>query len=162
VLVGAALAWALAMLAIKATGHTRGGVEFTVDFILDAGTGGTLLATGAWALRRPGDRSIGWLLMLVSVAWFAEDFNATGVPELQLVGRATAYASLPALALLALTFPSGRLTGWIERAILAGLAAVTFVIFPLHDFLYNTPTGAAPRSDSHTGHTTTMPSQRRG
>jgi signal transduction histidine kinase len=118
--------------------------RFHGRFILDAGTGGTLLATGAWALRRRGDRRIGWLLVLASVAWFAEDFNATGVPELQLVGKATAYASGPALALLALTFPSGRLTGWIERAILAGLAAVTFVVFPLHDFLYSTPTGCCP------------------
>jgi signal transduction histidine kinase len=144
VLVVGALVWAIVMLAIKATGGTREGVEFIVDFILDAGTGGILLATGAWAVGRPADRRIGWLLVLASVAWFAEDFNANRVPELQLVGSFTAYASAPTLALLALAFPSGRLTGWIERAILTGLAVVMLLILPLHDFFYIPPAGCCP------------------
>jgi signal transduction histidine kinase len=139
-LVGGALAWAVAMLAIAATGRVDPGERL----VLDAATGGTLLATGAWALTRAADRRIGGVLVLVSIAWFAEDFNASEAPAFMLIGKFTAYASLPALALLALAFPAGRLTARVERSILAALALVTLLVLPLHDLVYATPTHCCP------------------
>jgi signal transduction histidine kinase len=136
-LTAAAFAWALAMLSVKIIGSYNG----FADLLLDACTGGALLVSGAWAVRSRADRRVGWVLLLASVCWFAEDLNSAAQPGLLLLGRFAAYASVPALAWLALTFPSGRLTRPAERAILVALGVIALLVLPVHDLLYWESTG---------------------
>ncbi|MEV5962596.1 sensor histidine kinase [Kribbella sp. NPDC051952] len=77
----------------------------------------------AWT-RQPRNRT-GVLLILTGVAYLMYLFDATRIPLLWTIGLAFELAILPALALLLLAFPGGRLTQrWERLAVLAACVAV--------------------------------------
>ncbi|MEU4197446.1 histidine kinase [Kribbella sp. NPDC026611] len=77
----------------------------------------------AWT-RRPRNR-IGALLVLTGVAYLMFLFDGTRIPLLWTIGVAFELALLPALALLLLSFPTGRLMkSWERWAVLVAFVAM--------------------------------------
>ena len=64
--IGVAVTWSVGMLAIKLAYGWNG----ADDFVLDVVTGGSLLATGIWAMRSSSSHRIGRLLLIAGAAAF--------------------------------------------------------------------------------------------
>ena len=84
----------------------------------------------------------GTLMLLVALAWFAEDLVLSEVDFLYNLSAFTATASAPVLVHLALAFPSGRVMDRAGRAVVGGAYAVGFGLGPLYEL-----TGRVPVDD---------------
>jgi signal transduction histidine kinase len=113
----------------------------SVDTALSAVSGFLFLAAGLAAhLRRPANGT-GLLMVLVGVAFFAEDLQLARSPWLFSLGVLLANASAPFVVHLVLAFPYGRLTSRPVRLLTAATYAIVaffavigalFVDWPAH------------------------------
>jgi signal transduction histidine kinase len=83
--------------------------------------GVSLLGSGLGSWRaRPGNR-LGPVMVLTAFAWFAGQLTEASSPALYSFGTAVQYLFIAGFVYVLLSFPSGRLSGSIDRA-LVGLA----------------------------------------
>ncbi len=99
----------------------------SIDTALSAVSGSLFLVAGLAAhLRRPGNGT-GLLMVLVGVAFFAEDLQLTQDPRLFWLGLLCASASAPFVVHLVLAFPYGRLASRSLRAFVVATYAIVAV-----------------------------------
>jgi len=108
----------------------------TADAPLALLVGGAFIASGvvAWA-HQPRNR-LGPVMVLTGFAWFLTFLTDATNPWLFTVGTAVESVYLVGFAYLILSFPSGRLNGRLERAVIwAALALVS--VFQLSSLLFS-------------------------
>jgi signal transduction histidine kinase len=128
----------LLVVMVAATGVLVGAVAVTlkvadgshppVDTVLTGLSGSLFLVAGLVAhLRRPANRT-GLLMMLVGVAFYAEDLQLSSDPAVFSVGLLFVHASSASIAHLVLAFPEGRLPNRAARLMTVGayVAVYTF------------------------------------
>jgi signal transduction histidine kinase len=134
----------LLVVMVAATGVLVGAVAITLkvadgshppaDTVLTGLSGSLFLAAGLVAhLRRPANRT-GLLMMLVGVAFYAEDLQLSSDPAVFSVGLLFVHASSASIAHLVLAFPEGRLPNRAARLMAVG-AYVAVYTFSLLDAL---------------------------
>jgi signal transduction histidine kinase len=90
--------------------------------------GGSFIGSGLVARRqRPRDR-LGLVMVSTGFAWFATFLTDARTPLLFTVGTAVQSVYLVGLTYLILAFPSGRLSGRLDRGVLWSALAVTTVL----------------------------------
>jgi signal transduction histidine kinase len=130
----------LAVTAV-ATGVLTGAVTTTLKFadgghppaetVLSGLSGLSFLAAGLVAhLRRPANRT-GLLMMLVGVAFFAEDLQFSSDSVVFTIGLLLAHASSAPIAHLVLAFPDGRLPNRAARILTISAYLAVVVLPPL-------------------------------
>ncbi len=89
------------------------------------------VAVGAYAWhRRPSER-FGWLLMLTGFAWFLTTLSESDKELAYSIGRVAGWAVEVSLIYLVLSFPTGRLTERVDRALVwAGVVVVGALYVP--------------------------------
>ncbi|EFC81157.1 histidine kinase [Parafrankia sp. EUN1f] len=101
--------------------------------------GGLYLLTGSIAhLRRPG--RLGLLMVMVGIAWFAEDLQVSNNPVPHTIGLFYRSVASASLVHLLLAFPDGRLHGRSERAVTGAVYATVLLLVPLGVPFYNSIT----------------------
>jgi DNA-binding CsgD family transcriptional regulator len=110
-----------------------GGNHGVPDVALDALTGGSYLA-GGLVLRVRRDRSaIARIMLFAAAAWFAEDLDTSRIDVIANLAVLLPNAFDPFLVMLALSFPSGRLRGsldrWLVGLSVANAYGLSFLIF---------------------------------
>ena len=104
----------------------RDGSHPVADTVLTGIAGLLFLAAGTVAhALRPGNR-VGLLMVVVGVAWFAEDLRFAPVAAVFTIGLVCAHASSAAVAHLVLAFPTGRLDGRPARMLVAAVYVAAF------------------------------------
>jgi signal transduction histidine kinase len=87
------------------------------------------IAVGLWArLERPDDR-FGRLLVAAGFAWSLTAFAESNNEVLYSIGRVGLWLAEPILLVLLLTFPSGRLTGRLERGLVCAAVGLVAVLY---------------------------------
>lgn len=118
-----ALAVAVAMLA---AGHNAD----RVSSALQAGLGLVLVTAAALAVQlRYPSRPLGKLLFALAAVYVLLALQASGDPLLFTIGRATRPVAEVMLVWVMLAFPSGRLTGWVERALVLAMALAVLCLW---------------------------------
>jgi signal transduction histidine kinase len=114
---GMAAGGAAAWLAVNQPPHrsTQPGAALTLLVGVSLLGGGL----GSW-LARPQNR-LGPVMVLTAFAWFASQLTEASSPALYTFGTAVQYLFIAGFVYVLLSFPSGRLSGSIDRA-LVGLA----------------------------------------
>jgi signal transduction histidine kinase len=87
------------------------------------------MAVGLYAWAEGTHRRFGRLLVLAGVAWFFAALSGSSDSVLYSVGRVSAWIVEAGLIYLILSFPSGRLTAPIDRALMWSVVAVVGVLF---------------------------------
>lgn len=134
----------LLVVMVAATGVLVGAVAITLkvadgshppaDTVLTGLSGLFFLAAGLVAhLRRPANRT-GLLMMLVGVAFYAEDLQLSSDPAVFSAGLLFVHASSASIAHLVLAFPDGRLPNRTARLMTVGAYVAVFT-FSLLDAL---------------------------
>jgi signal transduction histidine kinase len=101
-------------------------------------------AVGVFSLSRPPGRRFGWVLLAVAVGVFLTTLAESGDEGLYSVGRVAIWFVEPTLIYLVLSFPSGRLPGRIDRAlVVATLALVLTLYLPTALLMHDYPTPAS-------------------
>jgi len=80
----------------------------------------------AWQ-QRPGNR-LGPVMIFIGFAWFASFLTDARNPLLFTAGNAVQLVYLFGFVYLVVSFPSGRLRGWLEHGLVWWAAAVTIVV----------------------------------
>src|SRR5215469_15537403 len=80
----------------------------------------------AWQ-QRPGNR-LGPVMIFIGFAWFATFLTDASNPLLFTVGTAVQAVYLVGFVYLILSFPSGRLRGWLEHGLFWSVVAVAIVV----------------------------------
>ena len=107
---------------------------------LFSGAVGTLyLVTGVIAAWRQPENRTGLLMVLVGIAWFAEDLQVSTDPLQHTVGLLVRSASTGVLLHLVLAFPTGRLRSRLDRVLVAVGYGTVFGLVPLSTLIYTTP-----------------------
>jgi signal transduction histidine kinase len=92
--------------------------------------GGLYLLTGTVAhLRRPG--RLGLRMVIVGIAWFAEDLQVSVHPVPHTAGLFLRSAASACLVHLLLAFPEGRLRARPERVLVGAVYLISLVLVPL-------------------------------
>ena len=90
---------------------------------------GTPIAVGLWVWRERPDELFGRMLVIAGFAWsitmFAESSNSVAYS----IGRVGDWLAEAVLVALVLSFPSGRLTGSLERRIMLAAAAIVVLFY---------------------------------
>ncbi len=111
--VAAGTAWAV-VAELQQVGHADRPLSWLAgDFI----AGWTFILTGAIAWARRRDSRIGPLLLLIGITWFVGTFNRAGLDWVAHLARSFQGFYEPLLGVLLLTYPTGRITGRIERIV---------------------------------------------
>jgi signal transduction histidine kinase len=108
------------------------------------------VAVGLYAWTEGTHRRFGRLLVLAGVAWFFAALAASSNSMLYSVGRVSSWIVEAGLIYLILSFPSGRLTAPIDRALMWSVVAVVGVLFVPSAFIteaYPTPSIVSTCSD---------------
>jgi signal transduction histidine kinase len=87
------------------------------------------VAVGLYAWAEGTHRRFGRLLVLAGVAWFFAALSASSDSVLYSVGRVSAWIVEAGLLYLILSFPSGRLTAPIDRALMWSAVALVGILF---------------------------------
>ncbi len=107
------------------------------DTVLSGLSGSLFLLAGVVThLRRPGNRT-GLLMMVVGVAFFAEDLQLSTDPAVFSAGLLFVHASTPAIVHLVLAFPHGRLPTTAARVLTATTYAVVYGYTALRVLTYD-------------------------
>jgi signal transduction histidine kinase len=108
------------------------------------------VAVGLYALVEGTHRRFGRLLVLAGIAWFFAALAGSSESVLYSVGRVSSWIVEAGLIYLILSFPSGRLTAPIDRALMWGVVAIVGVLFVPTAFIteaYPTPSIVSTCSD---------------
>jgi signal transduction histidine kinase len=138
VLFSAALTVGGITAALIVTGGVADTPSLTATFALIIGLGWCLTGIGQWR-RRPTNR-IGPLMVILGFAWFASQFQETGVSVLFTIGLFAEAIYIAIFAHVLLSFPTGRLDSRLCRAIVIAayvdttLVAWTAVFFDSNDY----------------------------
>lgn len=109
---------------------------------------GVYVATGLLAWRRRPSSRLGFLLVFGGMAWLLAGLGNTGVPPLVAVGAVTGTLALAVIVHLLVGFPSGRLRGRAEYAVVGVGYVVSLVLqAPLYLFAPGTVLTIADRPD---------------
>jgi signal transduction histidine kinase len=87
------------------------------------------LAVGVYALRRPPFERFGKLLIAAGLAWFLTTLANSDDAVLYSIGRVAGWATEALLIYLMLVFPSGRLEGRLDRALVWAAVALVAVLY---------------------------------
>ena len=99
----------------------------TVLAFFGPAVGWSFIGTGLYAWRRRPESRIGALMVLMGFAWFLTTLESANSPLLYTVGLVTGGLFGGLFLHLGMSFPSGRLTSRLDRA----LVIAGYVIFPL-------------------------------
>jgi signal transduction histidine kinase len=89
------------------------------------------VAVGAYAWSRRPDERFGRLLMLAGFGWFLTTLAESGDELLYSIGRVSGWALEVLLIYLVLSFPTGRITERVDRALVwAGAGVVVLLYLP--------------------------------
>ena len=80
---------------------------------------GIPLAVGLYAWRRPAHERFGRLLLAFGALWFLAGLSTSSSSVLFSIGRVAGWISEVGLVYTVLAFPQGRVTGRIDRALVA-------------------------------------------
>jgi signal transduction histidine kinase len=83
--------------------------------------GASLLGCGLASWRARPDNRLGLVMVLTGFAWFASELSEASPPWLYTLGSAIQYLWAVGLIYLLLSFPSGRLSGRVDRWLMGGL-----------------------------------------
>ncbi|MFD4673235.1 histidine kinase [Lentzea sp. NPDC058450] len=130
VLAAAGACWGALVLVVTASGQH----ETSTGTVFSAAVGGGYLLTGVIAAyRRPDVPAvrIGLLMVLIGIAWFAEDVQISVDPAVHTAGLLFRSASSAFLVHLLLAYPDGVLRAGLERLLARTCYAVAFGLVPL-------------------------------
>ena len=113
--------------AITATGSTS--QDVWLEAVARATTVGAPIAVGLYAWRRSTFHRFGALLITLGVLVFMATLAESSSPAIYAIGRNFGYATEPLLIYLILTFPSGRLSGRADRALMGLLLILALTLF---------------------------------
>ena len=113
--------------AITASGNTS--QDAWLEAVARATTVGAPIAVGLYAWRLPSFGRFGALLITLGVVVFVATLAESSSPVLHAIGRISGYVAEPLLIYLILTFPSGRLTGRVDRALMGMLLILAVTLF---------------------------------
>jgi signal transduction histidine kinase len=114
--------------------------ETSTTTLFSAAVGGLYLATGVLAHARQPDNRVGLLMVLVGVAWFAEDIQISIDPVVHTVGYFLRSMAVGFLVHLLLAFPGGRLASrWARVLVVVGYVTV-LVLTPVSTLFVRTQT----------------------
>ena len=89
------------------------------------------VCVGAYAWHHRPHERFGLLLMLTGFGWFVANFAESDDAVLYSIGRTAGWVLEVALVYLVLSFPTGRLSGRVDRALVgAGVAVVVLLYLP--------------------------------
>src|SRR4051794_15119973 len=100
------------------------GVHPVVVIVLGLAVGWSFAGVGLYAWWRRPDNRVGVLLTAVGFAWFASALGYSQNPLTHTVGLALSGLFYAVVAHLLLAFPSGRVTGRADRAVVVAAYAV--------------------------------------
>jgi signal transduction histidine kinase len=104
------------------------GLWIAADLVIGFG----FVGVGLFAWYRSPDNRVGMLMVATGFAWYVSLLARTDPPLLFSIGFALENLYVAAAVHLLLAYPSGRLDGWIDRALVAcTYAAVTLGFVPL-------------------------------
>ena len=83
----------------------------------------------AWQ-QRPGNR-LGPVMIFIGFAWFASFLTDARDPLLFTTGTTVQSVYLVGFVYLILSFPSGRLRGWLEHGLFWSVVAIVIVVHPI-------------------------------
>jgi signal transduction histidine kinase len=129
---GVALAAAGAVLcAITATLTASGSTsqDAWLEALARATAVGAPIAVGIYAWRRPPFRRFGVSLVATGAVVFLATLAEASSPEVHAVGRISGWVLEPLLIYLILAFPSGRLSGRVDRALMWSLVLLAVTLF---------------------------------
>ncbi|MGH3041025.1 MAG: sensor histidine kinase [Gaiellaceae bacterium] len=84
---------------------------------------------GLWLWRYRRDRRVGQLLVAAGCIWFLPTLAESGNDVVYSLGRVGAWLVEPVLLFVILSVPSGRLTGRLERAVVAAAVLLVLVLY---------------------------------
>jgi signal transduction histidine kinase len=87
------------------------------------------IAVGLFAWSRPASSRFGRNLTLIGFGWFVASLSTSSDPAVYSVGRIAGWMVEAAIIYLVLSFPSGRLAGSTDRALVAAALAVACVLY---------------------------------
>jgi signal transduction histidine kinase len=116
-----------AVLALTASGRH----ETSTSTWFSGAVGGLYLVTGVLARLRQPDNRVGLLMVLVGIAWFAEDVQVSADPAVHTVGLFLRSAASGVLIHLVLAFPDGRLRSTVDKVVVAASYVAVLVLTPL-------------------------------
>jgi signal transduction histidine kinase len=90
---------------------------------------GAPIGVGIYARRRAPFRRFGGLLIAAGCFWFLSTLAGSSNELLYSIGRVSAWWVELVLVYLMLTFPTGRLRGPVDRALVGGLALVVLTLY---------------------------------
>ncbi|MFD9733280.1 histidine kinase [Umezawaea sp. NPDC059074] len=129
VLAAAGACWGALVLAVTASGQH----ETSTGTTFSAAVGGCYLVAGVIAAYRRPDVPvvrIGLLMVLIGIAWFAEDVQISIDPAVHTVGLLMRSASSAFLVHLLLAYPDGALRAGLERALVRTCYVMVFGLVP--------------------------------
>lgn len=126
--------WGLFAFSLVFLGYALGQewiqIHWDVDenHLLDLLVGVSAALSGVVALdRRPGN-AIGWLLVGMGVAWFANPYVLLDIPVVTVVAPFVASLSVPLIGHLVLAYPSGRLQSRFEAVLVLTMYGTTLAL----------------------------------
>jgi len=87
------------------------------------------VAAGLYAARSPRNARFGYMLIGAGVVWALTALAETSESLPYSVGRVAAWLIFPLLAYLMLAFPTGRLTGRVDRVLFGGIASLVALLY---------------------------------
>ncbi|MEV4318134.1 ATP-binding protein [Actinocrispum sp. NPDC049592] len=114
--------------------------ETSTTTLFSGMVGGLYLTAGVIAsVRQPANR-VGLLMVLVGIAWFAEDMQVSIDPVTHTAGLFVRSASTALLVHLVLAFPSGQLRSRVDRVLVTIAYVTVFGLIPLSTPFFRTYT----------------------
>jgi signal transduction histidine kinase len=125
----------LIVAAIASSDHTEDPV---VDAAFVLVIGWSFIGTGLFAwYRRPGNR-IGALMAAVGFTWLLGGLVFSNSPGLFIAGSIVGSVPITILVHMVLSFPTGRLEGWLPKAIVGAGYFITVVYLPIPHLFVDT------------------------
>jgi signal transduction histidine kinase len=90
--------------------------------------GWAYIGSGLVARRQRPENRLGTVMVFVGFAWFATSLVDAGPSLVFTVGKALESAYLLGFVYLVLSFPSGRLRSWLDRALIASAVVIVTVV----------------------------------
>jgi signal transduction histidine kinase len=87
------------------------------------------IGVGLFAWSRPPSARFGRSLVLIGFGWFVGSLSASDAPALHSAGRVTGWFVEAAIVYLVLSFPSGWLTGRLDRGLVATAVVLALVLY---------------------------------
>jgi signal transduction histidine kinase len=134
--------------AVWLAAHSPSGRPTEPGPLLTLLVGASLLGSGLASWHARPENRLGRLMVATSFAWFAGLLTEAGDPALNTIGTAVQYVWIAGFILLVLSFPSGRIAGGVDRALVAATLFLT-AGFPLVPMLYGTGPGLRCPSCPH-------------